>query len=53
VKNYHLIIGAGPTGLGAARQLELNASWMLLEAAREAGGNRFAASRYRLGREKP
>jgi protoporphyrinogen oxidase len=40
VKHLHLIIGAGPTGLGAARQLELNgcSSWTLLEAAREAGG---------------
>ncbi len=35
-----LILGAGPTGLGAARQLELNghSSWMLLEAQSEAGG---------------
>jgi len=35
-----LIIGAGPTGLGAARRMtELgHADWLLLEAGREAGG---------------
>ena len=35
-----LILGAGPTGLGAARQLERSghSSWLLLEAMAEAGG---------------
>lgn len=35
-----LILGAGPTGLGAARQLERNghSTWIMLEASSEAGG---------------
>jgi len=38
--NRFLILGAGPTGLGAARQLEINncESWALLEASSHVGG---------------
>jgi len=40
VKVRHLIIGAGPTGLGAAWRLEQRgvADWLVLEAGRVAGG---------------
>src|SRR6266550_2424451 len=40
VKVQHLIIGAGPTGLGAAWRLEQRGirDWVLLEAGHVAGG---------------